>query len=379
MAGSPRATDPTAPRCASTCSTSARSRCRSRSRSRFLRIRGDDDAEANLDVVSRRLNGGERQVVRANGVDWKRGDRTRSGRLLFFPDNPPHVFRKDPPRRLRHRARELRPVVLPPHRARRDRGRAHAGVLDQQPLLGTLAATYFYVYTVLQIPVGVLADTLGPRRILAAGSLVAGIGSLAFALAPTWEIAAAGRTLVGIGVSVAFIAILKVSAVWFPANRFATLERRHDVRRQSRRGDRRRAARVARHADLVADVFVALAALSIALGVASWLRVRDRPEDLGFPAGACTPPHGSARMHWSTSVGERARAIRRRGPAFSSTPASPAAISRSPDCGPCRGSSTSTACRASTAAEHTSALLLGVAFGALPSACCRIGSATAAA
>ena len=32
--------------------------------------------------------------------------------------------------------------------------------------LGTLAATYFYVYTVLQVPVGVLADTLGPRRIL---------------------------------------------------------------------------------------------------------------------------------------------------------------------------------------------------------------------
>ena len=40
-------------------------------------------------------------------------------------------------------------------------------------LLGTLAATYFYVYMVLQVPVGVLADTLGPRRILTTGSLVA--------------------------------------------------------------------------------------------------------------------------------------------------------------------------------------------------------------
>ena len=70
-------------------------------------------------------------------------------------------------------------------------------------VLGTLAATYFYVYTLLQIPVGVLADTVGPRRLLAGGSLVAGLGSLAFALAPTWEVAAAGRTLVGVGVSVA--------------------------------------------------------------------------------------------------------------------------------------------------------------------------------
>ncbi len=90
-------------------------------------------------------------------------------------------------------------------------------------VLGMLAATYFFVYTLLQIPVGVLADTLGPRRLLASGSLVAGTGSLTFALASTWEVAAVGRTLVGVGVSMAFIAILKVSAVWFPANRFATL------------------------------------------------------------------------------------------------------------------------------------------------------------
>src|SRR5512135_1768590 len=55
-------------------------------------------------------------------------------------------------------------------------------------VLGTLAATYFYVYTILQIPVGVLADTLGPRLILSIGSLVAAAGSLLFALAPAWEI-----------------------------------------------------------------------------------------------------------------------------------------------------------------------------------------------
>ena len=90
-------------------------------------------------------------------------------------------------------------------------------------VLGTLAATYFYVYTVLQIPVGVLADTLGPRRILATGSAIAAAGSLLFALAPVWEVAAVGRTLVGIGVSVAFIAVLKLSAVWFPPGQFATL------------------------------------------------------------------------------------------------------------------------------------------------------------
>src|SRR5512143_2734109 len=90
-------------------------------------------------------------------------------------------------------------------------------------VLGTLAATYFYVYTVLQIPVGVLADTLGPRRILATGSAIAAAGSLLFALAPVWEVAAVGRTLVGIGVSVAVIAVLRRAAVWLPPGKCAAL------------------------------------------------------------------------------------------------------------------------------------------------------------
>lgn len=89
--------------------------------------------------------------------------------------------------------------------------------------LGVLAATYFYVYTVMQIPTGVLADTLGPRKILTLGGLVAGAGSLLFGLAPTFDIAVVGRTLVGLGVSVAFIAMLKLVAVWYEENRFATL------------------------------------------------------------------------------------------------------------------------------------------------------------
>jgi sugar phosphate permease len=89
--------------------------------------------------------------------------------------------------------------------------------------LGALAATYFYVYTLLQIPVGVLADTLGPRVIVTAGAFVAGVGSLLFGMAPAWEIAAIGRTLVGVGVAVTFVSLLKVCANWFPADRFATL------------------------------------------------------------------------------------------------------------------------------------------------------------
>src|SRR5512141_85411 len=89
--------------------------------------------------------------------------------------------------------------------------------------LGALAATYFSAYTVMQVPTGVLVDALGPRRIVALGGLVAGAGSIAFGVAPTLGLAAAGRTLVGVGVSVAFIALLKLVAAWFREREFATI------------------------------------------------------------------------------------------------------------------------------------------------------------
>jgi predicted MFS family arabinose efflux permease len=169
-------------------------------------------------------------------------------------------------------------------------------------VLGTLAATYFYVYTLLQIPVGVLADTLGPRRILTAGSSIAAAGSLLFALAPAWEVAAVGRTLVGVGVSVAFIAILKVSAVWFEPQRFATL-----AGVTMFVGNLGAVAAGSPLAWVVTwtswrSVFVALALLSAALALATWLRVRDRPEDLGYPA-VHPVPAGGAQVPWLHALG----------------------------------------------------------------------------
>ncbi|MES2772456.1 MAG: MFS transporter [Pseudomonadota bacterium] len=89
--------------------------------------------------------------------------------------------------------------------------------------LGVLAATYFYVYTLMQIPTGILVDTLGPRRVLFCGGLVAAAGSCLFGLAFNLELALVGRALIGLGVSVVFIAMLKMIALYFNEARFASL------------------------------------------------------------------------------------------------------------------------------------------------------------
>src|SRR3989344_8342245 len=74
--------------------------------------------------------------------------------------------------------------------------------------LGSLAATYFYVYTLMQVPTGVLVDTLGVRRIVTLGGVIAGIGSVLFGLAQTVLPAPIGAPLGGPGRGVFFFALL---------------------------------------------------------------------------------------------------------------------------------------------------------------------------
>jgi MFS family permease len=87
--------------------------------------------------------------------------------------------------------------------------------------LGHLSGLYFYAYVAMQIPTGILADTLGPRKLLTAGCFFAGIGTLLFALSPGFIGAGFGRLLIGGSVAVAFVGLLKLASSWFPKKFYA--------------------------------------------------------------------------------------------------------------------------------------------------------------
>ena len=87
--------------------------------------------------------------------------------------------------------------------------------------LGNLSALYFQAYVVMQIPTGLMADRWGPRRVLTAGAAVAAIGSLIFAMAPSYFWAGGGRLLIGAAVAVGFVSTLKLAAHWLPPQRYA--------------------------------------------------------------------------------------------------------------------------------------------------------------
>lgn len=90
-------------------------------------------------------------------------------------------------------------------------------------LLGNLSAFYYYSYAGSQIPVGVLIDRYGPRRLVTAAAALAGAGSLVFVMADGLWLASVGRLMIGLGCAFSFVGALNYAAMWFPPNRFATL------------------------------------------------------------------------------------------------------------------------------------------------------------
>lgn len=145
--------------------------------------------------------------------------------------------------------------------------------------LGVLAATYFYVYALVQIPTGILVDTVGPRRTLLAGSLLATAGSLMFGMAPDLATAMIGRTVIGLGVAVVFVAMLKLIALWFPENRFASIVGLALLLGNT--GSMLAGTPLAALSELVSwrMVFVGAAGLSLLLFAATWVLVREAPRE----------------------------------------------------------------------------------------------------
>lgn len=155
--------------------------------------------------------------------------------------------------------------------------------------LGFMAALYFYPYAAMQLPSGVMADTLGPRRLFSGGLLVAGVGSILFGYAPdvTWLLV--GRGLVGLGVAVAFISVLKLIAAWYREDEFGTWV--GVLMMAGNLGGVLAAAPLAWLIRVMSwrDVFAAVGVLSVLLAAAIWAWVRDTPREAGLSPVAPEP------------------------------------------------------------------------------------------
>ncbi len=88
---------------------------------------------------------------------------------------------------------------------------------------GTLISFYYFAYTPMQIPAGMIYDKFGARFVLFFACLVAVLGLGIFASADSFGFACAGRFLIGLGTAFAYIGVLKLASIWLPPSRFAAV------------------------------------------------------------------------------------------------------------------------------------------------------------
>ena len=149
--------------------------------------------------------------------------------------------------------------------------------------LGLLTSAYFIGFAAMQIPVGILLDRYGPRRVEPVLLAVAAGGAALFAFAETLTGLAVARALIGAGVCACLMAPLKAIAAWYPADRHASYSGWIMV-----------AGGVGALATTVPlefalkfmhwrGVFVGLSAVTLAVALAIWWRVPDieKPVDSG--------------------------------------------------------------------------------------------------
>jgi sugar phosphate permease len=89
--------------------------------------------------------------------------------------------------------------------------------------LGLLTGAYFVTFGLFQLPLGVLLDRFGPRRVVAGLLCVTAAGAVVFGIAESFAALALGRALIGLGVSACLMGSIKAFTLWFPLARLATV------------------------------------------------------------------------------------------------------------------------------------------------------------
>lgn len=148
---------------------------------------------------------------------------------------------------------------------------------------GNLAALYFCVYAIMQIPSGILADFLGPRKTVTWGLTIASVGSIIFGLSSVLSIVYLGRFLVSLGVAVIWVSILKFLSEWFLPQQFGTI-----IGLSATVGLMGSLLATTPLAILVDHTgwqasFVSIGLATLVIAGASWLIIRDRPKAVELP------------------------------------------------------------------------------------------------
>lgn len=150
--------------------------------------------------------------------------------------------------------------------------------------IALLSSVYFYAYTIMQLPSGLLTDHFGPRKTVSIFTLVAAAGAILTGIASSFEMVIAGRLLIGIGVAVVYIPTMKILAAWYRKNEFASLS--GILLAVGNIGALSAAGPLALISEVLGwqQVFLMLGIITLVLAFLAWVITCDRPSDMNLPS-----------------------------------------------------------------------------------------------
>ncbi|RJP21124.1 MAG: MFS transporter [Candidatus Abyssobacteria bacterium SURF_5] len=150
-------------------------------------------------------------------------------------------------------------------------------------VVGILGSAYFYPYAIMQLPAGLLSDSLGPRKSVTIFLIIAAAGATLFALSPNIQTAIAARVLVGLGVCMVFVPALKILSQWFTRGEFSMMTA--ILNAMGGVGVLIAAAPLAFLTERIGwrNSFFAIGAATLVLALVVWKWVRNRPDEVGLP------------------------------------------------------------------------------------------------
>ncbi len=150
-----------------------------------------------------------------------------------------------------------------------------------------LASAYLYAYTLMQIPSGILTDSMGPRKAASIFIALIAVGSILSAYAARcddFNLMIAGKFLIGIGAAVIYIPIMKILAVWYRRDEFASTTGILLI--VGNAGAIAAATPMVLMMDTlgIEMTYIVLAIVTAAIALLAWILVRNHPSEKDFPS-----------------------------------------------------------------------------------------------
>lgn len=176
-------------------------------------------------------------------------------------------------------------------------------VADVGGSIGFLSSVYYWTYTAMQIPSGVMADRFGAKAASTVFLLIASIGSLVTCVGTEFWMIVLGKVMIAAGMAVVYVPLMKLVSVWFPKSDFAVLS--GVVIAVGNVG----AIAATGPLELMAqalgwrEVFLVLGVITLVLAVLCATVIRNHPKDRGLPSVEAVElsEHGTAVVESSAA------------------------------------------------------------------------------